>query len=106
MPSLFRKTHPLIYCVNGFREAQELQLRMVLGHEVPAWRLALETINYLFGVVFDCDASRTREYVLTHPVAYGEGQTFAQLFFCSLASSDREAGELHGLHATADSAVR
>lgn len=81
MPSLFRKTHPLIHCVNGFREAQELQLRMVLGNEVPAWGLALDTIDYLFGLVFDCDASRTREYVLTHPVEYGDGQTFAQLFF-------------------------
>ena len=80
-PSLFRKTDPLIYCVNGFREAQELQLRMVLAHEVPAWRLALETIDYLFGTVFDCDTSRTRDYVLRHRLETADGQTFAQLFF-------------------------
>ena len=67
MPSLFLKTHPLIHCVNGFREAQELQLRMVLAHEIPAWRLVIETVDYLFGHVLNCDAARTREYVLTHP---------------------------------------
>jgi hypothetical protein len=80
-PSLFRKTHPLIYCVNGFRDQQELLLRMVLASEIPAWSLAIETVEHLFGAEFNGDALRTREYVLTHRTEYGEGRTFAQLFF-------------------------
>jgi len=80
-PSLFRRTHPLIYCANGFREGQELQLRMVLAQEIPAWGLALQTVAYLFGAEFNGDALRTREYVLTHRTEYGDGRTFAELFF-------------------------
>lgn len=80
-PNLFRTSHPLIYCVNGFRELQDLQLRMVLAKEVPAWSVALQTVRHLYGAEFDGDAQRTREFVLTHPTEYGKGMTFAQLFF-------------------------
>jgi len=80
-PYLFRKAHPLIHCVNGFRDEQELQLRMVLADEIPAWRLALETVAHLYGAEFNGDAQRTREYVLTHRTVHGDGRTFAELFF-------------------------
>lgn len=80
-PSLFHRTHPLIHCVGGFRDEQELLLRMVLADEIPAWRFAIETVAHLHGAEFNCDAQRTRDFVLTHRTAYGEGRTFPELFF-------------------------
>lgn len=80
-PYLFRKAHPLIHCVNGFRDEQEMLLRMVLANEIPAWRLATETVAHLYGAELNADAQRTREFVLTHRAEHGEGRTFAELFF-------------------------
>jgi hypothetical protein len=78
---LFRQEHPLIYCINGFRDTQELQLRMALADEIPAWRFAFDAIDQLFDFEFDRNAPRTRNYVLTHRPDFGDGRTISELLF-------------------------
>lgn len=78
---LFLRTMPLIHCTTGFREEEELQLRMVLADEIPAWRFAFQTMSTLFYLEFDRDAQRTREYVLVHRPEMADGQPLAQLLF-------------------------
>jgi hypothetical protein len=78
---LFRPSTPLILCMNGFREDEELQLRMALADEIPAWRFALETVSSLYSLELNRNAKRTRDYVLEHRPDVGDGRTLSQLLF-------------------------
>jgi hypothetical protein len=78
--SLFRRSDPLISCLNGFREEEEFELRLALANEIPAWRFAFETVGTLFWLEFDRNAQRAREYVLEHRTER-DNMTLAQLLF-------------------------
>lgn len=78
---LFGHKDPVIRCMTGFRDGEELLLRMVLAEEIPAWRFAFETVESLFYRLFDRDAERARGYVMAHRAEVGGGATLSQLLF-------------------------
>lgn len=78
--SLFLPRSPLIVCWNGFRQEQELLLRMVLADVIPAWRFAFDAVSDLFNLQFDCDPDATNRYVINDRTER-ENLTVSQLLF-------------------------